>query len=141
MISDSSSSDSLSGIMLYSWRIYVEWKGIYLTHMCNAHTLFISPQTQGPVMLITSLRASERFVFIYFLVVRGLPCWTVFLQLQRVGATLHRGTWASLCSCFSCCGTQALGTWASVVVGCKLSSFGPWALDALWHVESSWTRD
>ena len=68
MISDSSSSNSLSGIMLYSWRIYVEWKGIYLTHMCNAHTLFISPQTQGPVMLITSLRASEMFVFIYLFV-------------------------------------------------------------------------
>ena len=44
-----------------------------------------------------------------------------------MGATLHWGTWASHCSGFSCCGTQALGTWASVV--------------ALQHVGSSWTRD
>ena len=62
--------------MLYSWRIYVKWKGIQLTHMCSPHTLFTSPQNQGPVMLITSLRASEMFVFISLLVVRGLPCWT-----------------------------------------------------------------
>ena len=95
MISDSSSSNSLSEIMLYSWRIYVKWKGIQLTHMCSPHTLFTSPQNQGPVMLITSLRASEMFVFIYFFIgCAGSSLLDAgFLQLQRVGLpfTVVRG--------------------------------------------------
>ena len=36
--------------------------------------------------------------------------------------------WASHCSGFSCCGAQALGAWASVVVARGLSSCGSWAL-------------
>ena len=32
--------------------------------------------------------------------------------------------WASPCGGFSCCRAQALGTWASVVVACGLSSCG-----------------
>ena len=47
-----------------------------------------------------------------------------FLQLQRAGATLHCGAWASHCSGFSCCGAWALGAWASVAVACGLSSCG-----------------
>ena len=30
-------------------------------------------------------------------------------------AALHCGAWASRCGSFSCCGAQALGTWASVM--------------------------
>ena len=52
-----------------------------------------------------------------------------FLQLQRVGATLRCGSWASRCSGFSCCRAQALGTWASVVVAHGLSSCGSRALE------------
>ena len=40
----------------------------------------------------------------------------VFLELHQVGATLCCGARASHCGDFSCCGAQALGTWASVVV-------------------------
>ena len=47
-----------------------------------------------------------------------------FLQLQRAGATLCCGARASHCGGFSCCGAQALGAWASVVVACRLSSCG-----------------
>ena len=36
---------------------------------------------------------------------------------------------ASHCSGFSCCRAQVLGTWASVVVACRISSCGSWALE------------
>ena len=36
---------------------------------------------------------------------------------------------ASHCDGFSCCEAQALGAWASVVVACRLSSCGSWALE------------
>ena len=41
-----------------------------------------------------------------------------------MGATLRCGVWASHCSGFSCCGVQALGGQASVVVAHGLSSCG-----------------
>ena len=37
------------------------------------------------------------------------------------------GVQASHCGGFSCCGAQALGAWASVVVAHGLSSCGTWA--------------
>ena len=51
-----------------------------------------------------------------------------FLQLWRAGATLRCGAQVSHCSGFSCCGAQALGVRASVVVACSLSSCGSRAL-------------
>ena len=57
---------------------------------------------------------------------------TGFLQLRRVGATLHCGARASHCGGFSCCGAWALGTWAQ-----QLWLTG---LVAPRHVASSWTR-
>ena len=48
--------------------------------------------------------------------------------LGREGATLCCSVWASHCSGFSC-GTQVLGARASVVVACRLSSCGTWALE------------
>ena len=50
-------------------------------------------------------------------------------SLQRAGATLCCGVWASHCNGFSCCGTQALGAQASVVVARGLSSCGSQALE------------
>ena len=47
-----------------------------------------------------------------------------FLWLWRVGATFRCGAWASHCHGFSCCGEQALGARASVVVAHRLSSCG-----------------
>ena len=76
-----------------------------------------------------------------------------FLQLWRAGATLRRGARASHFSGFSCCGAQALGTRASVVVvrglqwlwleGFRAQAQWLWrtGLVALRHVGSSWTRD
>ena len=52
-----------------------------------------------------------------------------FLQLRRAGATLRCGAQASHCGGFSCCGARALGTRASVVAACSLSSCGLRALE------------
>ena len=45
------------------------------------------------------------------------------------GATLHCSSGASHCGGFSCCGAQALGARASVVVAGGLSSCGSQALE------------
>ena len=52
-----------------------------------------------------------------------------FLQLRRAGATLPCGAQTSHYGGFSCCGAQALGTWASVVLARGLSSCGLRALE------------
>ena len=68
------------------------------------------------------------YLFIYGCIASTL-LRTGFLQLQRAGAILHCGAQASHCSGFSCCRAWALGTQASVVVACGLSSCGSWALE------------
>ena len=71
---------------------------------------------------------SHFYLFIYW-----LHC--VFIAVHRLslvgraGATLRCGAWASHCGGFSCCGAQAVGARASVVVACGLSSCGSWALE------------
>ena len=59
-----------------------------------------------------------------------------FLQLWRAGATLHCSVRASHCGGLSCCGAQALGAWASVVVAHRLSGCGTWAqlLHGMWDL-------
>ena len=49
--------------------------------------------------------------------------------VARAGATLRCGVRASHCGGFSCCGAQALGMRASVVVASGLSSCGSRALE------------
>ena len=60
------------------------------------------------------------FVFYLFLAVLGLRC----------------SAWASHCGGFSCCGSRALGAWASVVVAHRLSSCGARAylLHSMWYL-------
>ena len=67
------------------------------------------------------------FSFYYFLAALGLRCcvWA-FSSCGERGLLLCGGP-ASHCGGFSCCGAQALGVWASVVVACGLSSCGAWA--------------
>ena len=55
-------------------------------------------------------------------------------RLSLVVATFCCGAWASHCGGFSCCGAWALGSWASVVAACGLSSCD---LQALEHRLSS----
>ena len=77
---------------------------------------------------------------------------TGFLQLRQAGATFSCSPQASHCGGFSCCGAQALGVWASVVVARGLhqlwlagsrvqaQQLWPMGLVALWHVGSSRTK-
>ena len=58
-------------------------------------------------------------LFIYDCVGSLLLC-VRFVGLQRAGATLHCGAWASRCGGFSSCRARALGAGASVVVACRL---------------------
>ena len=74
----------------------------------------------------------DLFIFIYLFIfgcVGSSLLHMGFLQLRRAGATLHCGARASHCGGFSCCGAQALGAWASVVVAHRLSNCGSRALE------------
>ena len=68
------------------------------------------------------------FLFLFGCVVSLLLCLG-FLWLRQAGATLRCSAQASHCGGFSCCGARALGTQASVVVACGLSSCGSRALE------------
>ena len=60
-----------------------------------------------------------------FLAVLGLHCCT-----QTFSSCGEQGLlFIALCGDFSCCGAQALGVQASVVVAHRLSSCGSWALE------------
>ena len=64
------------------------------------------------------------YSFFFFGCVGSLLLHMGFFLLRRAGATLRCGARASHCGGFSCCGAQALGAWASVVVARGLSSCG-----------------
>ena len=68
------------------------------------------------------------FIYLFILAVLGLCCCArAFLQLQRAGATLHCGAWASHCGGFSCCRAhrlQQLWHVGSVIVARRLQSTG-----------------
>ena len=69
------------------------------------------------------------FLFVFVFGCVGSLLRVGFLQLRRAGATLHCGSQTSHRGGFSCCGAQALGARASVVVACGLSSCGSRALE------------
>ena len=96
---------------------------------CNEHHTFCFFLPYQPFSASNSLFLKNYFIsFIFGCIGSSLLC-AGFLQLWRVGATLRCGARASHCSGFSCCGAQALGTWASVVVARGLSSCGSQALE------------
>ena len=75
-------------------------------------------------------KKKQIYLFIYlFLAALGLRCcaWT-FSSCGEWGL-LHFSAWASHCSGLSSCGAQDIGTWASVVLACGLSSCGSRALE------------
>ena len=81
-------------------------------------------------------RSSVHFFFLNYLFIYGCVGSSFlcegFLHLRQVGATLHRGAWASHYRSLSCCGAQAPDVQAQ-----QLWLMG---LVALWHVGSSQTR-
>ena len=83
------------------------------------------------------LVATSLFVFLVsFGYVGSLLLHAGFLQLRRVTDTLCCGARASHCSGLSCCGAQAVGMQASVVVAHGLSSYGAQAqlLRSMWDL-------
>ena len=65
-----------------------------------------------------------------FLAALGLRYRVGFSLAPATGAPLHGGAWAPHCAGFSCCETQALGSWASIVTRApehRFSGYGPWA--------------
>ena len=69
-------------------------------------------------------------LFLFFLAALHLRCCAqAFSSCSNGGATLHCSVGASHCSGLSCCGSWAVGMWASVVVARGLSSCGSWAVE------------
>ena len=80
------------------------------------------------------IKGTIDFIYFYLFIfgcIGSLLLRAGFLQLWRVGATLHCGAWASHCGGFSCCGAWALGTQAPVVAAHGLSSRGSKALECV----------
>ena len=70
------------------------------------------------------------FINFYFLAVLGLCCcMRAFSSCDERGYSSLQCVGFSLRWFFSCFGAWALGTWASVVVACGLSSSSSWALE------------
>ena len=80
------------------------------------------------------------FIFLIFGCVGSSFLCAGFLQLWRAGATLRCGAWVSRCRGFPCCGAQALGVRASVVVAHGLSSCGSRALECRLSSCGSWAQ-
>ena len=86
---------------------------------------FYSPYFTLLFLFFLSFLNKNKFIYLFtFGCVGSLLLHAGFLQLWQVGATLHCSVRASHCSGFSCCGAQALGTRASVVVARRLQSTG-----------------
>ena len=99
--------------------------GLGQVHPSRIH-VHTSSLTQSSGIMFLSISSSPFYFWLcwVFIAVRRL-----FLWLQRAGATLRCGARASHCGGFSCCGAQALGMRASVVVTRGLSSCGSRALE------------
>lgn len=85
----------------------------------------------GFLNLIFLLPVQVVFIGFYWLI---HSFFKFYLFLLALG--LHRSAWTSHHSCFSHCGAQALGAWASVVVALGLNGCGAHALVArcLWNL-------
>ena len=83
----------------------------------------------------------NKFIYLFiFGCVGSLLLCAGFLQLRRAGATLCCGARASHCGGFSCCGAQAVGSWASVVAARRLRSCGSWALECRFSSCGAWAQ-
>ena len=71
----------------------------------------------------------KKFIYLFLAALVFFAACRLSLVAVSRGYSLRCGVWASHCGVFSCCGARALGTWASVLVACGLSSCGSWALE------------
>ena len=66
-------------------------------------------------------------------------CWLHWVFVAVCGlslvavswSSLHCGEQASHCGAFSCCGSEALGAWASTVAALRIRSCGSWTLELM----------
>ena len=95
------------------------------------------------VSLLVTQSFLKNFLKFYLFIFGCIGCSLLcagFLQLRRAGATLCCGARASHCSGFPCCGTWALGTWASAVAARGLSSCGSQALERRLSSCGAWAQ-
>ena len=116
---------------------------------CAEH--FITPLSHlllYTLLYVGSITTIYIYIFKFYLFIYFWLCWhfvaaRASLQLQKVGAALCSGAWASHCSGISCCGTQALGhpSLSLLPVGprAQVQWLRHMGLVALRHVGSSWT--
>ena len=100
---------------------------MFFLHLLNFdHVIFIIYSID-----LFSMIFKNKFIYFIFKFIFGCVGSSLLraAKLQRAGATLRCGVWASHCGGFSCCRAQAPGTRASVVVAGGLSSCGSWALE------------
>ena len=79
---------------------------------------------EPPTGILKQIILFTYFVFIYFGCAGSSLLCGFFPSCSEQGLLSSCGVWASHGCDFSCCGAQALGRWASVVVACRLSSTG-----------------
>ena len=103
-----------------------------MIHLCNSHP---SSQRSIQCLLYAFYFLLFKNLFIYLFIYLFIGCvgssllCVGFLQLCQAGATHCHDVRASHRSGFSCCGAQALGMWAAVVLARRLSSCGSRALE------------
>ena len=114
---------------------YSNWNLYYLHEKWLALCLFKKSKSLYPGICIFII-IILRFIYLFLALLDLCCCAPGFLQLQPEGTTLCCIMWASHCSGFFGCGTQALGMQASVVPEDGLSSCGTWAqlLCSIWDL-------
>ena len=119
---------SMTAVMIS--RVYTSW--MYKLLNCTLYAQFVVCQLN---LSTAGFYFFHKFIY-FFGCVGSLLLRVGFLQLRRAGTTLCCGARASHCGGFSCCGAQALGTRASVVVARGLSSCGAQAqlLRGMWDL-------
>ena len=104
-----------------------------LSFLSYFYPLLLSPSHQGPPSLLWHegmwlprwLRSlGPFFLFIYF--------WLHWIFIAVCGLSLVAVSWSSLhCGAFPCCGSGAVGAWASAVAALRFSSCGTWTLELM----------
>ena len=110
-------------ICIYMW-IYTSstyWLFCFLLSLCLTFFVVVVSWLGFYFLFIYFL-----FIYLYFIFgcVGSSSLRAGFVSLRRAGATLRCRAQASRCGGFSCCGAQALGARASVVVARGLSNCG-----------------
>ena len=106
-------------VFISLWCDVSEWsldQGVLPNPLCNWDRGKTSGKEEQSQKLFQHLKKNKSIYLFIFGCIGSSLLLMGFLYLHRAGATLRCGAQASPCGGFSCCGAQALGAWASVVV-------------------------